>query len=47
MELVERRRMQTAFVVGCVVVAAVSIVAAVAVSTGAGLTPNGLGINLF
>jgi membrane associated rhomboid family serine protease len=47
MELVERRRMQTAFFVGCAAVAVVSIIAAVAVSTGAGLTPNGLGINLF
>ena len=47
MELVERRRMQTAFMLGCVLVAVVSIVAAIAVSTGAGLTPTGLGINLF
>jgi membrane associated rhomboid family serine protease len=45
MELVERRRRQPAFIIGCAVVAVVSIAAALAVAGGQGLTPNGL--NLF
>jgi membrane associated rhomboid family serine protease len=45
LELAERRRMQTAFLLGCAAVAVVGIIAAISVSTGSGLTPNG--INLF
>ena len=44
MELAERRRMRTAFVLGCVAVAVVSIVAGIAVANATGLTPNGLTI---
>jgi membrane associated rhomboid family serine protease len=44
MELVDRRRMRKAFLVGCVLVAAVSVVAAIAVAGGAGIAPNGLSI---
>ncbi|MGH2893317.1 MAG: rhomboid family intramembrane serine protease, partial [Solirubrobacteraceae bacterium] len=40
----ERRRMPTAAIAGCVVVAAVSVIAAIAVSGSAGLAPNGLTI---
>ena len=47
LELAERRRMAPAFWAGCAVVAAVSIVAALAVAHGPGIAPNGLGINLF
>ena len=43
-ELVERRRRTPFFYLGCVVVAAVAVVAAIAVSTATGLTPNGLTI---
>ncbi len=42
MELVDRRRMQPAFLIGCVVVAVISIAAALAVAGSAGLTPNGI-----
>ena len=45
MEFVERRSMRSAFLVGCAVITVVSIFAAIAVSTGTGLTPHGL--NLF
>ncbi len=45
MELAERRNTRAAFLVGCAAVAVASIVAAVAVASGHGLTPNGL--NLF
>jgi membrane associated rhomboid family serine protease len=44
MELVDRRRMRTAFLVGCFVVAAVSVFAAIAVASGTGIAPNGLSI---
>jgi membrane associated rhomboid family serine protease len=44
MELVDRRRMQAAFLVGCVVVAAVSVFAAIAVAGGTGISPHGLTI---
>ncbi|HEX5192880.1 MAG TPA: rhomboid family intramembrane serine protease [Solirubrobacteraceae bacterium] len=44
MELVERRRMQPAFLVGCIVVAAVSVFAAIAVAGSSGIAPNGLTI---
>jgi membrane associated rhomboid family serine protease len=40
----ERRRMPAAVIVGCLLVAAVSVVAAIAVSGATGLTPNGLTI---
>ncbi len=43
-ELAERRRMQAAALAGCVVVAAISVVAALAVAGGSGLTPNGIGL---
>jgi membrane associated rhomboid family serine protease len=42
MELVDRRRMQAAFFAGCVLVAVVSVAAALAVAGSHGLTPNGL-----
>jgi membrane associated rhomboid family serine protease len=45
LELAERRHRQSAFLAGCAVVAIVAIAAAIAVSRGTGLTPNG--INLF
>ena len=38
----ERRRMQGTAIAGCLLVAAVSVVAAIAVAGGAGLAPNGL-----
>jgi len=44
MELVDRRRMQKPFLLGCLLVAAVSVVAAIAVAGGAGIAPNGLTI---
>ena len=44
MELVERRRMQAAFLVGCAVVGVVAIFAAIAVAGGSGLTPNGINL---
>jgi membrane associated rhomboid family serine protease len=44
MELVDRRRMQKAFLLGCLLVAAVSVVAAIAVAGNAGLAPHGLTI---
>ncbi len=44
MELVDRRRMQPAFLLGCAVVAALSVLAAIAVAGSAGLAPNGLTI---
>ncbi len=40
----ERRRMPAAAIAGCVVVAVISVVAAIAVSSGTGLTPHGLTI---
>ena len=40
----ERRRMPAAAIAGCVVVAAVSVIAAIAVAGSAGLAPNGLTI---
>lgn len=40
----ERRRMPAAAIAGCLVVAAVSVIAAIAVSGSAGLAPNGLTI---
>jgi membrane associated rhomboid family serine protease len=43
-QLAERRRMQTAAILGCVAVAAIGVVAAIAVAGGQGLTPNGLTI---
>jgi membrane associated rhomboid family serine protease len=42
-ELGERRRMQSAALLGCVLVGAASAVAAIAVAGGTGLTPNGVG----
>jgi membrane associated rhomboid family serine protease len=44
MELVDRRRMQKPFLLGCLLVAAVSVVAAIAIAGGAGIAPNGLTI---
>ncbi|MGB0098102.1 MAG: rhomboid family intramembrane serine protease [Solirubrobacteraceae bacterium] len=43
-ELAERRRMQAAALAGCVVVGAISVVAAIAVAGGSGLTPHGVGL---
>ena len=45
LELAERRRADTAFYLGCAVVAVVAIGLAIAVAGGQGLTPHG--INLF
>jgi membrane associated rhomboid family serine protease len=44
MELVERRRLAPAFLIGCAVIAAVSVFAAIAVAGGTGISPNGLTI---
>ena len=44
MELVDRRRMRPAFLVGCAIVAVASIAAAIAVAGSAGLTPNGISL---
>jgi membrane associated rhomboid family serine protease len=41
-QLAERRRMQTAAIAGCLVVAAISVIAALAVAGGTGLAPHGL-----
>jgi membrane associated rhomboid family serine protease len=41
-QLGERRRMSAAAIAGCLVVAALSVVGAIAVAGGTGLTPNGL-----
>jgi membrane associated rhomboid family serine protease len=43
-QLGERRRMQAAAIAGCALVAVVSVIAAIALSGGAGLAPNGLTI---
>jgi membrane associated rhomboid family serine protease len=43
-QLGERRRMPTAAIAGCVVVAVVSVIAAIAVAGGTGLAPNGISI---
>jgi len=40
----ERRGMRNAAIAGCMVVAAISVVAAIAVAGGHGLTPNGVSI---
>jgi membrane associated rhomboid family serine protease len=40
----ERRRMPAAAIAGCVVLGVISVVAAIAVAGGQGLTPNGLSI---
>ena len=42
-ELGERRRMQTAALAGCFVVALLGVAGAIAVAGGTGLTPNGVG----
>jgi membrane associated rhomboid family serine protease len=42
-QLGERRRMPAAAIAGCLVVAAISVAAAIAVSGSHGLTPNGVG----
>jgi membrane associated rhomboid family serine protease len=43
-QLGERRRMPAAAIAGCLVVAVISVIAAIAVAGGQGLTPNGLTI---
>jgi membrane associated rhomboid family serine protease len=43
-QLGERRRMQAAAIAACLVVAALSVIGAIAVAGGAGLAPNGLTI---
>jgi membrane associated rhomboid family serine protease len=43
-QLGEKRRMPAAAIAGCLVVAVISVVAAIAVSSGTGLTPNGVTI---
>ncbi len=45
-EVAERRRMAWAALAGCAVVAVVSVIGALAVAGGAGLTPNGIGFTL-
>jgi membrane associated rhomboid family serine protease len=44
MELVDRRRLRTPFLLGCLLVAAASVVAAIAVAGGTGIAPHGLTI---
>ncbi|HEY5427635.1 MAG TPA: rhomboid family intramembrane serine protease [Solirubrobacteraceae bacterium] len=41
-ELGERRQMRAAAIAGCVAVAVISVIAAIAVAGGTGLTPNGI-----
>ena len=43
-QLGERRQMQAAAIAGCVVVAVISVIGAIAVAGGVGLAPNGLTI---
>ena len=45
-ELDERRHMHAAALAGCALVAVLSVVGAIAVAGGHGLTPNGIGFNL-
>jgi membrane associated rhomboid family serine protease len=45
-QLDERRRMRAAALAGCLLVAVVSVAAALAVAGGHGLTPNGIGFNI-
>ena len=42
-ELGERRRMQAAAILGCVIVGAISVAGSIAVAGSAGLAPNGVG----
>jgi hypothetical protein len=44
MELVDRRRLRTPFLLGCLLVAAVSVGAAIAVAGGTGIAPQGITI---
>ncbi len=43
-ELGERRRQTTLALLGCVVVAAIGVIGAIAVAGGHGIAPNGIGI---
>jgi membrane associated rhomboid family serine protease len=43
-QLGERRRQPAAAIAACVVVAVISVIAAIAVSSGTGLTPNGISL---
>jgi membrane associated rhomboid family serine protease len=43
-QLAERRRMQGAAIAACLLVAVISVVAAIAVGNGTGLTPNGVNL---
>jgi membrane associated rhomboid family serine protease len=45
-EVAERRRMATLALIGCAVVGVASVVGALAVAGGTGLTPNGIGFSL-
>jgi membrane associated rhomboid family serine protease len=45
-ELDERRRMPAAALAGCALLAVVSVIGAISVAGGHGLTPNGIGFNL-
>jgi membrane associated rhomboid family serine protease len=45
-EVAERRRMATAALIGCAVVGVASVIGALAVAGGTGLTPNGFGFTL-
>ena len=45
-EVAERRRMAWAALAGCAVIAVVSVIGALAVAGGTGLTPNGIGFTL-
>ncbi len=45
-EVAERRRMAWAALAGCAVIAVVSVIGALAVASGTGLTPNGIGFTL-
>ena len=45
-EVAERRRMARAALAGCAVLAVVSVIGALAVAGGTGLTPNGIGFTL-
>jgi len=45
-EVAERRRMAVAALIGCAVVGVLSVIGALAVAGGTGLTPNGIGFTL-
>ena len=45
-EVAERRRMAVAALIGCALIGVASVIGAIAVAGGTGLTPNGIGFSL-